>query len=105
MYTRLENKMTKKYFREIVADALIQAEKEYNLNPDNTLSQSFFNQLKDIKKTVIEQNIVYTEDEAFKRYPMGVMAMRNFEDDERDYPKQLSDIVWGISRYPEMLEE
>lgn len=104
MYVRLENKMTKKYFREIVVDALVQAEKEYNLNSDNALSQSFFNQLKDIKATVIEQNVGYTEDEAFKRYPMGVMAMRNFEDDERDYPKQLSDIVWGISRYPEMLE-
>lgn len=50
MYTRLENKMTKKYFREILTDALNQATEEYNLNPDSALNESFFNQLKDIKK-------------------------------------------------------
>lgn len=105
MYTRLENKMTKRYFKEILNDALVQAENEYKINPNNALSQSFFNQLKDIKKTVIEQNLVYTEEEAYKRYPMSVMAMRNFDDDERDYPKKISDIVWGISYYPQMQEE
>lgn len=35
---------------------------------------------------------------------MVIMIMRNFEHDERDYNKQLSDIVLGISFYPEMPE-
>ncbi|MFP9114579.1 hypothetical protein ACLI1A_11600 [Flavobacterium sp. RHBU_3] len=105
MYIRLENNMTKKYFREIVNVALIQAEKEYNSVLGNALSQSFYNQLKDIKKTVIEENIAYTQNKAYERYPMSIMAKRNFEDDPRDYLNQLSDIVWGISLYPAMPEE
>lgn len=36
---------------------------------------------------------------------MVIMIMRNFEHDERDYYKLLSDIVLEISFYPEMPEE
>ena len=104
MYIRLENKMTKAYFREIVTKALAQAEEEYLLVPGGAFTASFYNQLQDIQKTIIEQNTILTEDEAYSTYPMGVMVMRNFEDDERDYYKQLCDIVWGISFYPEMPE-
>jgi hypothetical protein len=35
---------------------------------------------------------------------MAVMVVRNFYD-EGDYPKKLSEIVWGISYYPGMPEE
>ncbi len=105
MYTRLENKMTKAYFREIVIQALAQAEEEYLLVPGGVFTASFYNQLQDIQKTIIEQNSVLTEEQAYTKYPMSLMIIRNFEDDERDYYKQLCDIVWGISFYPEMPEE
>ncbi|WP_341907501.1 hypothetical protein [Fluviicola taffensis] len=104
MYTRLENKMTKAYFREIVTKALAQAEEEYHLHPDGVFTASFYNQLQDIQKTVIEQNVILTEEQAYTKYPMSLMIIRNFEDDEREYYKQLSDIVWGIFFYPEMPE-
>lgn len=50
MYTDLEDKLTKKYYREIVEKALLQAKEEYEQSPDTSLNISFYNQLLDIKK-------------------------------------------------------
>lgn len=105
MYIRLEDNMTKSYFREILDDALSQAKKEYEDSPNIPINQSIYNQLVDIKKTVVVDNHIYTEEESRKKYPLGVMVIRNFEgylDQDWDYPKKLIDIAAGISRYPLM---
>ncbi|MBP1163192.1 MAG: hypothetical protein ACN6N7_02580 [Chryseobacterium culicis] len=106
MYTDLEDKLTKNYYREIVGKALLQAKEEYERSPDNPMNVSFYNQLLDIKKTVIDNNEVYTKDEAYQKYPMAVMIARNFvaEEASTDYANMLKDIVWGISLYPTMIE-
>ncbi|BAP32285.1 uncharacterized protein CHSO_3248 [Chryseobacterium sp. StRB126] len=107
MYTDLEDNLTKKYYHEIVGKALLQAKEEYERSPDTPMNISFYNQLLDIKKTVIDHNEVYTKDEAYKKYPMAVMITRNFVAEEAniDYANMLKDIVWGISLYPTMIEE
>lgn len=107
MYTDLEDRLTKKYYREIVEKALAQAKEEYEQFPSNPMNISFYHQLLDIKKTVIDDNVVYTEDEAYKKYPMALMVVRNFLGDEAntEYAYMLQDIVWGISLYPAMIEK
>lgn len=50
MYTDLEEKLTKKYYREIVEKALLQTKEEYEVSPDTPMNISFYNQLLDIKK-------------------------------------------------------
>lgn len=106
MYTDLEDRLTKKYYREIVEKALTQAKEEYEQFPNSSLNISFYNQLMDIKKTVIEDHEVYTEEEAYQKYPMAVMVVRNFLGEEADseYANMLQDAVWGISLYPAMME-
>jgi hypothetical protein len=106
MYTDLEDKLTKKYYREIVEKALIQTKEEYDFSPNNPMNASFYNQLVDIKKCVIDNNEVYTKEEAYKKYPMAIMVTRNFigEEANTDYANMLKDIVWGISLYPKMPE-
>jgi hypothetical protein len=105
-YIRLEDNRSKEYYRKILEQALQQAEQEYRQAPHSALNESFFNQLTDIKKTVIEQGVVYTEAEADKRYPLGVMAIRNFDGDyDWDYPKKLVDISSGVSQYQQMPEK
>lgn len=106
MYTDLENQLTKKYYREIVEKALAQAKEEYEQFPNDRMNISFYHQLLDIKKTVIDDQEVYTEDEAYQKYPMAVMVVRNFlgEEANTEYAKMLQDIVWGISLYPAMIE-
>jgi hypothetical protein len=107
MYTDLEDKLTKKYYLEIVEKALVQAKEEYKLSPNIPMNISIYYQLLDIKKTVIDNNEVYTKDEAYKKYPMAVMVTRIFfaEEANTDYANMLKDIVWGISLYPTMNEE
>ncbi|WP_223605568.1 hypothetical protein [Chryseobacterium sp. OSA05B] len=106
MYTDLEDRLTKKYYREIVEKALARAKEEYEQFPDNSMNISFYRQLVDIKKTVIDDHTAYTEDEAYQKYPMAVMVVRNFlgEESNTEYAKMLQDIVWGISLYPAMME-
>ncbi|MDV7698733.1 hypothetical protein N6B72_17545 [Chryseobacterium soli] len=106
MYTDLEDRFTKKYYREIVEKALAQAKEEYEQFPNDGMNISFYHQLLDIKKTVIDDHEVYTEDEAYQKYPMAVMVVRNFlgEEANTEYAMMLQDIVWGISLYPAMFE-
>lgn len=107
IYTNLEDRFTKKNYRDIVDKALAQAKKEYEQCPDSPMNISFYNQLKDIKKTVIEDYAVYTENEAYKKYPMALMVVRNFlgEESDTDYAHWLTTVVWGISFYPDMMED
>ncbi|PIF46496.1 hypothetical protein CLU96_3534 [Chryseobacterium sp. 52] len=106
IYIDLEDRLTKKYYREIVEKALTQAKEEYEQFPDNSMNISFYRQLLDIKKTVIDDHTVYTEEEAYQKYPMAVMVVRNFlgEEANTEYANMLQDIVWGISLYPDMIE-
>ncbi len=106
MYTRLSKIMTKKYYREIVDKALVQAKEEYSLFPNIPMNISIYNQIIDIKKRVIEEGVVFTEEESRKRYTLGVLVIRNFigDEGETDYANMLIDIAGGVSRYPKMIE-
>ncbi|WP_162265916.1 hypothetical protein [Chryseobacterium kwangjuense] len=44
MYTDLEDRLTKKYYREIVEKALTQAKEEYEQFPNNRMNISFYRQ-------------------------------------------------------------
>lgn len=107
MYTDLEDKLTKKYYKEIVEKAILIAKKEYDCSPNNLINISFYNQLLAIKNSVINNNEVYTKEKAYKKYPMAVIVTKNFigEEEKTDYAKMLKDIVWGISLYPLMKDE
>ncbi|WP_442587475.1 immunity protein Tsi6 family protein [Pedobacter sp. AW31-3R] len=96
--------MTKEYFEKILNEALVQVQYEVEANPEIKLNESIYMQLMDIKKRVVEQQLAYSEEEAYKTYSLGVLAIRNFGgEDGNDFPKKLSDIAWGISHYPSMV--
>ncbi len=106
MYIRLSKIMTKSYFRTILNDSVNIAKEEYEAAPDIELNKSIYNQLLDIRKTVVDEDYSYSEEDAAKKYSLGVIVIRNYgEYDEWDYPKRLSDISWGISLYPSMKED
>ncbi|GIM49740.1 hypothetical protein [Capnocytophaga stomatis] len=106
MYIDLEDNLTKKYYKEIVEKAILIAKETCDCSPNNPINISFYNQLLDIKNSVIDNSEIYTKEEAYKKYPMAVIVTKNFigEEGETDYAKMLKDIVWGISLYPNMSE-
>jgi hypothetical protein len=105
MYTRLEDNMTKKYYREILEAAIKQAKAEKDASGEQVpMYVSVYNQLLDIKENVVEKKRAFTYEQAKKRYSVGVIAARNYED-AGDYQSRLFDIDWGIRYYPKMKEE
>lgn len=106
MYTDLEDNLTKCYYKKILNEAILRSEEDLNDSPHNSQNISFHNQLLDIKQCVIIDKVVYTQDQAYNKYPLAVMVSRNFlgDEGESDYAKMLKDIVWGISLYPNMPE-
>lgn len=107
MYTDLEDKLSKEYYIEILNNALARAKEDYENFPKVPIHISFYNQLIDIKKTVVDESKIYTRDEAYDKYPMAVTVNRNFlgKEGNTDYAKMIKDIVWGISLYPTMPEK
>ncbi|MFC4211613.1 hypothetical protein ACFOWA_10490 [Pedobacter lithocola] len=104
MYTRLEDNMTRKYYQEILEAAIKQAKAEKDgCGEQVPMYVSVYNQLLDIKKNVVEKKRAYTYEQASKRYSIGVIAARNYED-AGDYQSHLFDIYWGIRYYPMMNE-
>jgi hypothetical protein len=98
--------MTKSYFKKILNESIIEAKEEYKTAPNISLNESIYNQLLDIKKTVVDEECIYTEEAAADKYPIGVLTVRNYSEYEGwDYPKKLVDISWGISQYPFMNEQ
>lgn len=107
MNTRLSQKLSKSYYREILNKALDQAKVEYESSPNISLNESIYRQLVDIKQSVIVKTQIFTEEESRNRYSLGVLVVRNFDgylDSDWDYPKMLIDIAAGVSRYPKMPE-
>ncbi len=102
-YTRLSKIMTKAHYKQIVSDAITYAKAELDAGPEIPMNNSVYNQLIAIKKEVIDEGKIYSEDEADERYSLGLMAIRNYDGYEGfAYKDMLVDISYGISLYPTM---
>ncbi len=99
MYLRLSKKMTKKYYKEIVNETINETKSYLIKFPDVTIYRVIYNQIMDIKINVIEKGIVFTQDEVFKRYNLGAIAIKNFDVEFNEYGQKLSDISGGSYRY------
>ena len=105
MYIDLEDNLTKKYYKEIVEKAILIA-KEIEATPSLSVYKSILNQLNDIKQSVVEEHIVFSEEEAQQRYSLGQIAIRYFDGyEEFEYADILIDIAYGVPLYPNMLEQ
>ena len=78
MYTRLHTKRTKKYYREIVNLAIEETKNLMEMSPKVAIYASIYNQLVDIKQNIIEENKVFSRFELYKRYSLGMIAVKNF---------------------------
>ncbi len=85
-----------KDYKEIVEIKLLES---YNLMkrfPDISLYESIYNQVKSLKETVIEKNIILSKDYVFKHYSLGAIAVKNF-DSEHDLFAEKMMYIFGLS--------
>ena len=105
MYKRLDFDNTKKYYQKIVKETLEQTKELAARFPDIPMYQSIYNQIKDIQENLIDKRVYFSENQIFKRYSLGAIAVKNFDLRHEEYAQRLSDIFGGAIEYPEMPEE
>lgn len=105
MYTRLHTKRTKKYYREIVDLAIEETKNLMEMSPKVAIYLSIYNQLVDIKQNIIEENKVFSRFELYKRYSLGMIAVKNFDENADEYAQKLIDSYGGTFDYNKMPEE
>jgi len=105
MYTRLNKNRTKKYYKEIVEDVIKETEENIKMFPSISMYVSILNQLKDIQKNIITNNIEFDENTLYKRYSLGSIAVKNFDLEHEEYAQKLSDVFGGSFNYYLMPEK
>lgn len=97
------SKMSKKQYRALVNDALsifLSKRAEYN----TVLWNSIVNQIKDIKKEVVDNQNFKGWDDINDRYTLGMIAIHEFDDGDK-MQTLLCDVFSGAMDYYYMPEE
>ena len=89
MYTHLSHKRTKKYYREIVDLAIEETQKLLEISPE----------------IAIEQCKVFSVMELYRKYSLGLIAVKNFDEATDEYAQKLIDSYGGAFDYYDMVEE
>lgn len=100
MYTSLSDNKTQHYYKKIVDDTLLLAEKRLEEGGFYPWS-SIVNQLKDIQAMVIEKYDFADWEEVYDHYTLGTIAVREFTEED-EMQARLCDIFWGAVHYNEL---
>ncbi|MFY7845874.1 immunity protein Tsi6 family protein [Chryseobacterium gambrini] len=99
MYIRLNSEETKKSYRDTLNLAIQKTEELIKLSPEIPMYHSIYNQLLDINEKIIKNTTVFSENELYKRYSLGHLAVKNFDYENDEYAKLLIDIFGGAFDY------
>ena len=105
MYIRLHKKRTKKYYKEIVDLAIEETKNLMEMSPKVAIYASIYNQLVDIKQNIIGENKVFSRFELYKRYSLGAVAVKNFDENADEYAQKLIDSYGGTFDYNKKQED
>jgi hypothetical protein len=105
MYTRLNKHRTKKYYREIINQAIIKTDELLKMSPEIQIYHSIYNQLIDINEKIVKNNLVFSENELSERYSLGELIVKNFDLENDEYAQKLSDSFGGMFDYHKMPEK
>lgn len=90
---------TKKEFCNLLEQVIAETKSLKVKNPSVSLYTSIYNQLIDIKEHVIVRGISFSRDQVKKRYNIGPLAVKNFDDNIDIYARKLEDIYGSIDEY------
>ncbi|MCQ4141562.1 immunity protein Tsi6 family protein [Chryseobacterium sp. EO14] len=89
----------KKSYRDNLNLAIHKTEELIKLSPEIPMYQSIYRQLLDINEKIIKNTTVFSENELYKRYFLGHLAVKNFDYENDEYAKLLIDIFGGVFDY------
>lgn len=99
MYIRLNSEKMKKSYRDTLNLAIQKTEELIKLSPEIPMYHFIYNQLIDIDEKIIKNTTVFSENELYKRYSLGHLAVKNFDYENDEYAKLLIDIFGGVFDY------
>ncbi|MDN4028416.1 immunity protein Tsi6 family protein [Chryseobacterium gambrini] len=79
-------------YRDSLNLATQKTEELIKLSPEIPMYHSIYNQLLDIDEKIIKNNTVFSENELYKRYSLGHLAVKNFDYENDEYAKLLIDV-------------
>ncbi|MGY4385171.1 hypothetical protein ACVWYN_002207 [Pedobacter sp. UYP24] len=90
---------TKKEYRDLMEYMLTETGSLIVRFPQIGIYKSIFDQLQDIKKTIIVEKKELDEDETDERYNLGGMISKNFNSETELYARKLEDLFGAASEY------
>lgn len=102
MYIRLSARRTKAYYQEIMEQAMAETDRLRKMSPDVALYEVIYAQLMDLKEQVIDRSIVFSRSVLYKRYSLGTIAVKNFDEEYDPYAQKLCDCYGGALDYHKM---
>ena len=102
MYIRLSAQRTKAYYQEIMAQAMAETDQLRKMSPDVSMYEVIYAQLMDLKTQVIDRGMVIPRSVLCKRYSLGTIAVKNFDEEHDPYAQKLCDCYGGALDYHAM---
>lgn len=102
MYIRLSTRRTKAYYQEIMAQAMAETDRLRKMSPEVALYEVIYAQLMDLKEQVIDRGMVIPRSVLYKRYSLGTIAVKNFDEEHDPYAQKLCDCYGGALDYHKM---
>lgn len=93
---------TKKEFRDLIEEMIKETANLILRFPQIEMYQSIYDQLQDIKYTIIVNKKELTEDEVDERYTIGAIVTNNFDSEKELYARKLEDIFGAACEYFEL---
>lgn len=101
MYIGLENDYTKNRYSQILNETMLIAEHKLSQNQqdeDIDMWISIKTQIEDIRKNIVESQVLYDWEEIYERYSIGTIGIDCFDESDEMYMR-LCDIFHGAVHY------
>ena len=99
MYTRLSQKATKVYYKQIMEEAITETDRLRKQYPEISVYELIYAQLVDLKERLIVHNQVYSKAALYQRYSFGGIVAKNFDLETDEYAQKISDCYGGAFDY------
>lgn len=100
MYTRLEDKYTREYYSQVLAETT-QMVKALAESDEHPIWKKILSELVDIRQNIVDNQYLTDWDDINEKYDIGRLALQIF-DQEDELGQRLCDIFDGAVNYTEM---
>lgn len=94
---------TKKEYNNLLSELSIESKSLADKYPEISIYKSIYNQIIDIE-SMISNNIKLSENDIYKKYSIGAIAVKNFDCENDIFGRKLQDLFGALFEYWDMPE-